>query len=281
MNKHIIKLIILFAIAAVAWSCEKTVVLDLDQTESKVIIEGLVTNKPGYQYVKLSRSVDFYSSEATPRITDGIVTVSDDEGNVFAFEHNPGGDADSTGFYKPETPFVGEIGRTYTLQVLIDGVEYQASDYLYPVTAIDSIRYRVNQNEKDDPEEEGRYFELLLFTKEPQETKDFYFFKMYRNDSLTYDSDSDIYYSDDRFIAENIDGIALPVFFSEGDTGRMEMYSISRNGYIFYNDLWSLLNNDGGISGPPPANPRTNLNNGAMGFFQVSAVVVSETVTVD
>jgi hypothetical protein len=55
------------------------------------------------------------------------------------------------------------------------------------------------------------------------------------------------------------------------------MFSISRLGYVYFNDLSSLLNNDaGGMFGSVPAAPRTNLTNGALGFFQVSAVDISE-----
>ena len=37
-----------------------------------------------------------------------------------------------------------------------------------------------------------------------------------------------------------------------------------------------LINNDGGLFGSPPANVRTNLTNGALGFFQVSAMETRE-----
>ncbi|HMQ00510.1 MAG TPA: DUF4249 family protein, partial [Cyclobacteriaceae bacterium] len=77
----------------------------------------------------------------------------------------------------------------------------------------------------------------------------------------------------DTLLGENISGIASPVLFKQWDWARVEMYSLSRSGYLFYTDLRNLLNNDGGLFGSPPVNPRTNLNNNALGFFQVSAVV--------
>jgi hypothetical protein len=58
----------------------------------------------------------------------------------------------------------------------------------------------------------------------------------------------------------------------------VEVYSLSRVGYVYYNDLFSILNGDGGgMFGPIPAPPRTNLSNGAIGFFQVSAINISST----
>lgn len=269
------KYIILIFTALVFWSCEKTVFLDLDQTPSKIVIEGLVTNQPGYQFVKVTRTVDFYESGETPRITDATVLVEDDLGNEFLYTHNPNNHPDSAGYYLPVTPFVGETGRTYYLTVDVNGEQYEASDKLYDVTSIDSLEYRVNIDEEDDPKEDGKFYEVLMYAKEPQETDDYYLFKFFRNDSLVLYNPSDIYFSDDKTLGEEINGIPSPVFYALGDSARVEMYSLSRTGYVFYNDLFNLINNDGGMFSPPPANSRTNLSNGALGFFQVSSVNIS------
>jgi len=255
--------------------CEKTVLLDLDQMSSKVVIEGLVTNQPGYQFVKVSKTAGFYESGATPRVTNAIVSISDDQGNEFMLTHNPNNQADSMGYYTPITPFVGVLGRTYHLTVNIDGERYEAEDKLYNVTAIDSLEYQVNDDERADPKEEGKFYEVLMYAKEPQETSDYYLFKFFRNDSLKIYNPTDIYFADDKTLGEEINGVQTPVFYAPGDSARVEMYSLSRIGFVFYSDLFNLINNDGGMFSPPPANSRTNLSNGALGFFQVSAVAIS------
>lgn len=261
-----------FALAA----CEKTVILDVTQDQPRVIIEALVTDQSHDQYVKVTRSSGFYDTGASPRIENASVTVADDAGNVYLFVHNPGGDADSAGYYRPATAFAGVVGRTYHLTVQVDEVLYEATDLLTPVTPIDSLGTQINTEEQDDPDKTGKYYEVLLYAKEPRATTDYYLFKFYRNDSLTVDSDTDVYFADDELLGENIDGYPSPVFYGKGDRARLEMYSISREGYIFYSDLQSLLNNDGGLFGQPPSNSRTNLTNGALGFFQTSSVVRSE-----
>ena len=89
---------------------------------------------------------------------------------------------------------------------------------------------------------------------------------------------TDIYFSDDIVLAEKIDGVPSPVYYGPNDTARIEVYSLTRNGFIFYNDLTTVLSNDGGgMFGPIPAPPRSNLSNGALGFFQVSAVQDKQT----
>ena len=95
---------------------------------------------------------------------------------------------------------------------------------------------------------------------------------------LEYANETDVYFSDDELIGENIDGIPLPVLYGPSDQARIEVFSLSRGAFVFYRDLQKLLANDGGMFANPPANPRSNLSNGALGFFQVSAVQSGELV---
>jgi len=265
----------IFLIVVLLSSCDEPYRLDTNQVEAHIIIEGQVTNRPGHQFVKVTRSGGFYETGETPRVTNANILVTDDAGNQFAFVHNPGGRVDSTGIYLPQTPFSGEVGRTYRLNVAIDGEIYEAEDKMFNVTSIDSLSYRVNDDEKDDPKDWGRFYEVLLFAKEPQDTKDYYLFKFYRNDSLKVYNETDIYFADDETLGENINGVASPVYFTPGDIGRVEIYGISRTAFIFYSDLQQLLNNDGGLFSQPPTDSRTNLTNGALGFFQASSLNVN------
>src|SRR5690606_10933926 len=257
-------------------SCEKTVMLDLERTEPHIIIEGLVTDTPELNFVKVTRSTGFYNQGQTPRITNAVVSVADDDGNAFVFNHYEGDDPDSIGFYLPPSGFAGAIGKTYTLSVTADGTTFTATDDLRPLVDIDKLDYRVNENEQSDPEEPGRFYEALLWVKEPKETRDYYLFKSYRNGVLEYQNETDIYFADDELIGENIDGLPLPVFYALGDNARIEVYSLTRAAFVYYRDLQKLLTNDGGLFGTPPANPRGNINGGALGLFQVSAVKSGE-----
>ncbi len=270
------KLAAILIFSVVFWSCDEPVRLDVTQGEARTIIEGQVTNLIGGQYVKVSRSNGFYESGKTPRVTDAAVVVKDDAGNEFPFVHNPRNYADSAGYYLPQAAFIGEVGRTYSLTVTIGDQVYEAQDKLFRVTPIDSLAYQIDEDEKEDPEDEGKFYEVLIYAKEPQDTEDYYLFKFYRNDSLKLDFDTDIYFTDDETLGENIDGVSSPIYFAPGDKAKCEIYSLSRTAFVFYSDLQSLLNNDGGLFSQPPANSRSNLTNGALGFFQASAIHVNE-----
>lgn len=272
------KLSLFIATLLLLTSCEKTIFLDMKQTEPKIIIEGQVTDLATHNYVKISRSTGFYHTGIAPRITDATVTVEDDEGNIFSFIHYQGEHPDSAGFYFPEVPFNGVMNRTYTLTVVTEGKTFTAQDKILRLVPLEKLEYQINTNEQDDPEDPGRFYELLLYVKEPKDTRDYYLFKCYRNGVLEYADENDIYFADDELIGENIDGIPLPVFYEKDDVARVEVYSLTRNAFVFYRDLQKLLNNDGGMFGTPPANPRSNISNGGLGLFQVSAIQTGELV---
>jgi len=267
-------LLIILAVVLLS-GCEETIQLDLKQTPSRLVIEGQVTDVKGLQYVRVSKSQDFYLSGGTQKISDATVTITDNTGESVQLVHNPNGNADSVGYYLPSKDYVGVIGHTYTLNVVVDGSTYTAVDKLLPVTTIDSLGYQLNRFRVRDEPSDGKIWELLMYAKEPQETEDNYLFKFYRNDSLIYTEDTDVYVFNDYGIGERIDGVSSPVYYAPGDKARVEMYSISRDGYLFYNDLNTIMNSDGGMFSPPPANPRSNITGGALGFFQVSAMTTA------
>ena len=273
-----IKIYFLLGLTSFLGACEETVRLDLDQTPPIVVIEGLVTNESRNHFVKVSRSVGFYAGGVAPAITDATVRVSSGEGEVYSYVHNPRNNPSLQGYYFSENVYQGEVGETYFLEVTIGGETYRAEDELLPVTTIDSLEYAIDEDELEDPEDEGRFYEVLLYAKEPQDRKDYYLVKIFRNGREFFDSYEDVYIADDEIFGEEISGLVAPGFFAKRDTAALAMISLTRNGYLFYNDLFNLLNNDGGMFDPPPVNPRTNLSGGALGYFQASSVSVASIV---
>lgn len=261
-------------------ACEETVRLETEQITPQITIEGVVTNQERNHLVRITRSLDFYDYGTVPGVTNATVTVRDDVGNTYNYIHNPENISAEEGYYFSETTFAGEVGRTYTLEVTIGNEQYMASDVMHPVTAIDSLAVRIDEEEFADPDKSGYYHEILFYAKEPRDREDYYLFKFYRNDSIILDEQTDIYFADDELLGEKIDGIPIAGYYKKGDVARVEMYSISRQGYVFYNDLFNILNSDGGMFSPPPANPRTNITNDGLGYFQASALA-SESILVE
>lgn len=262
-------LILIALISLIVFSCEETIVLDLDQTEPVLVIEGLVTNNASYNYVKLSQTGPF-SSTGIDLVSGASVLVSDQNNQQFTFAET------EPGLYLPDTPLEGVVGTTYTLTVEYQGTTYTASEQMPSVNPIDSMSYlRIDDVDEEFAEEE-QFYELYLFLTEPQDEENYYLFKFYRNEEVLDFDGTSVYIFDDVIIGESIEGLATPEYYAKGDLATVEMFGVTRRAYRYFIDLSNNLNNDGGIFSGIPANAGTNIEGGAVGYFQVSALEVGE-----
>jgi hypothetical protein len=269
--KTIIKILLMTFSASAFFGCNETIELDLEQTPPRIIVDGLITNENTAHYVKLSQSVDFYHKGKVPAVSGAEVTVSDNEGNVYHFLESE----TTAGYYAAS--FEGKIGNSYSLEVeLPSGEKLSAEDQMVPVMQVDRLDWIVDEDEKENPREEGFYYRIRIFGEEPAATKDYYLFKFFRNDSIqNFDSKTGVFFADDNLVGGYLDGLESPEHYKKGDEGRFEIYRISRDAFLFYNDLNNILNGDGGMSSPSPTNPRSNIRSSegpGLGLFQVSAV---------
>ncbi len=249
--------------------CEETIELDIEQTQPIYVVEGLVTNQMKNHYVKLTKNVGFYDEVKVPPVTNATIVVSDNSGNSYPFQYNS-----EDSIYYSMDEFEGIVDRVYSLNILIDDDQITASDTLKQVSPIEAVLWEIDEDERENPDKEGYFYEITLTAKEPKETVDYYLFHFYRNDTIQrFDSETGVFFADDVLVKEEIDNFPAPVYYKEDDTARFVMMSITRFGYEFYNGLSLLLNNDGGMFSSIPANPYTNLEGTiATGFFQLSSV---------
>lgn len=266
------KYILLILAAYLCSQCETPIDLDLDQHEPQYVIEGLITNETATHFIKISKTVPFNSTTPAERVKGAVVSIIDDHGNRYDFTET------SDGVYQAGTPFAGSTGRTYHLDLAVDGRHFSAEETMPPIAAIDSIVYTVNEQEREKPEVENEYYEVLLFMDEPQATRDQYLAKFYRNGVLDNFNGEEVYYFDDELLAGEIRGLAAPHFYSRQDTFRFELYSLTPKAFRYFYELDNNINSDGGVFSGTPANILTNLEGGAIGYFQVSGVVAAEVI---
>ena len=100
-------------------SCEKKVNLSYKGNNSRIIIEGNITNEAGPYFVKITKSVNLTATETNPTIDDVLVTISDNAGN------NETLTSLGKGMYRTAV-LNGVEGRTYTLTVKTEGQTYTA-----------------------------------------------------------------------------------------------------------------------------------------------------------
>ena len=244
-------------------SCTEKIDLELDEQKfQRLVVDGWVTNEAQKHRVKLSLTTSFFDKESVPVATGATVTISDGSTTWPLVEETPGN------YYTAATA-QGEVGKTYTLNVDYEGELYTASSYLRPVPQIDSVSYFLNTEEPDDP-----FYELYLYTEEPDGIGDYYMWRVSNNGEALRDSLREIVYVEDTFVdgnyitAWNFDNIDAVI----GDSIKVDQMSITKDAYETFNAILLETEFRGGLFDSPPANVQTNVSNGALGFFGTSAV---------
>lgn len=135
---------ILMLLPLVFFSCRKDIKVKLPEYKQKVVIEASIETN-GYASVFLSYSIPFfgdfdYSQPTDAFIKGAIVTVSDGTLTETLTE-TPG-----IGYYYFGTTLKGQAGKTYYLEVTVNGKTYTANTFIHPPVALDSLYFK---GEKD------------------------------------------------------------------------------------------------------------------------------------
>ncbi|MGA1978644.1 MAG: DUF4249 domain-containing protein [Bacteroidales bacterium] len=126
----------LFCFAALS-ACIDPYTLQIGKYKSLLVVEGLITDENIPYGIKLSYT--FQSADlATPEVTDAVVYITDETGNMASLTYSGGG------IYKTDsTIFTGQTGKTYTLHInTSDGNKYESDPcQMLPVAGVDSVYY--------------------------------------------------------------------------------------------------------------------------------------------
>jgi hypothetical protein len=261
---------VLAFIAVFFWNCEKTVSLDIDQTPELYVIEGLLTDEFKAHQVRIRKTIFFNGEGNGANVSEAEVYVEDDEGQIYPYAEK------EAGIYESIEPFAGVAGKTYTLHVEHEGEVFHASDQLKNAPPIDSLATRLDEEEMADPDDEGRFYEVLVYLSEPQETEDFYLVKFYRNGEIENENGDFVFVYDDLALGSTLEALPAAGYYAIDDMFRIELYSLSQGTFRYYQDLADNIGNDGGMFSGQPANVRTNMKGGAIGLFETSGVASME-----
>ncbi|HPI53055.1 MAG TPA: DUF4249 domain-containing protein [Chitinophagaceae bacterium] len=246
------QLIFLSVILMAFSACTKVVKIDLNGEDPKYVIEGNISDAVGPAVVKISRSVNFDQSNDFPKVSNAQVILSDDAGHRDTLLQTVPGE------YQALT-LQGTPGRTYTLQVQVDGKQFTSISTMPYPTPLDTIN--VLNFGFGGPDQKA----LIPVYKDSAGIKNYYRFIVYKNT----ERQDDIHINDDQFA----DGLVAqqPLFgraeYKSGDEVTIAMQGIDYGAYLYF---YSLLQNTGG--GATPANPVSNIQGGALGYFSAHCI---------
>lgn len=245
-------------------SCEEVIDYELRTSDTKLVVEGLVTDQPGPYTVRLSTTKGYLDEGRTPGVNGALVIITDNHGNADTLV--TAGD----GLYQT-TKLQGTPGYTYYFRAVVSGKEYTAQSYMPTVSPIDSLTFEFKK--KTQMQDEG-YYPILHF-QDPAGKGNYYRWNVFINGELEPDELAVL--SDD--IYDGNYGHA-DMFFpvQQGDLLRVELYGMDKPAYKFWYALQAQQNSSGSPFESTPANSPTNISGGAIGFFGASSVSVIEAI---
>lgn len=265
MHKNKLYLFVMLFLTGIALaSCEKVIDVDLKDASPIIVIEGIVTNRADSQVVRIHRSVPFGESNVFPEVTGAIVTILDNSsGRLFTLrERRPG--------YYMARNFTGRSGTTYNLKVEAGGKVFTASSKMPQQVNLDSLGIAVSTFLG----EEQRTVQLLY--TDPAKEKNYYRFLL----SINGKPSKNIFAYEDNFTngrSVSRELFDLDLNATTGDKAEIEMQCIDAVIFRYWQGL-DQNQNRGGAS-TTPANPVSNISNGALGYFSAHTRQ-NETITI-
>lgn len=246
-------------------ACEKEIDLDLKESEELVVVEGIVHDNLGDNFVKLSKTRAFNNNGSIEKISNAKVLINDGVGGTYTLA-----EVDTIPGYYTNPNLIGITGRNYELIVTVNGNTYTSSSVMNPRIEIDSLSY--NENPKFNPEDSTEYSILCHFT-DPENVVNYYRMKAYA-DRIQKDG----YVNWDDVV---IDGLstALPIFevtYFEGEEATVHLLSVDEANYRYFEAV--RLSQGGEVPGNPESNIKGDKVIGYFGAYAKSeySIIVGE-----
>jgi hypothetical protein len=297
MQMNPIREIILVSFLLLISSCVTQFVPKTNEDKNILVVEGLITDQPGVNTIKLTRSVPLgIKSNARP-VTGSAVTISDNHGNTSNLMEI----ADGTYVTDP-AQFQGIIGRLYTLHIRTNtsnnNLSYESIPIeMKPVPPIDSVYYeKVTLQENNgistqdgcqiylnahDPLNQTKFYRW-----EYSETWEFHLpYNVVPNKQCWISSNSQVINIKNTSLLSEDRIDRYPLFFISNQSDRLNVkysilvnqYSLSEDEYLYWEKLQNTSEQVGGLYDQIPASIPSNIscvddpNEKVLGYFSVSA----------
>lgn len=240
--------------AACLYSCKKIVVLNLNNASPQIVIQGEVTDSAGPYTVYINKSVGFYADNTFPALSGAVVKIQDNLGVSDSLTET------APGIYATHL-LQGFPGHTYTLSVFAQNTNYMSSSTMPLRVPLDSVSFKTTGGfgQKNisavvnfqDPAGIKNYYQFVEFINGVQFNKEIFVF----DDRL----------SDGRYISNTLRTDSS--YLNAGDVLQVNMYCIDEQVYNYFFQLAQSSGVGAFNSSASPANPSSNISNGALGYF--------------
>ncbi len=254
--KKVLSLSMVFITSLVFIACEKVIEVDLEDQESKLIIEAKLSKLDQRITVDISMTTPYFAEAETEYISNAQITLTDQNGLAQLIPYT------QNGHY--ELSFDPSINMTYSISVLIDGKLYEATSIMPGSVPLNNLE---SEFQAATPATDEGYGVFARFN-DPADQENYYRIIHHLNGAIQNDG------SDLQVITDGIGNgnyLKLPLFqqvFNSGDRVFVELVHFDEASYEYFNSLGDILGGQGPTAGTAaPGNPVTNWNGDAGGYF--------------
>jgi hypothetical protein len=286
---------LLFSILLVS-SCITQFVPVIQEEKELLVVQGLITDQPGCDTIKLTKSLPLGEKSAARPVSGCIVSITDDLGSI-VYLSQP-----EEGIYVTPEVFQAKAGRSYTLHITanseFNNLSYESIPMLLkPVPPIDSLYYEKKVIKNPDGFFKGvEECQIYLDTHDPSNNCRFYRWDysetwMLRllfdvpNHICWLSEKSDVVYiettkafSEDRIKRR-------PVIYISNQSDRLKtkysilvnQYSLNEDEYLYWEKIQNITDKVGGLYDLIPASVPSNIRciespeEKVLGYFSVSS----------
>jgi hypothetical protein len=268
----------------------------IDDYEELLVIEGLITDQPGINTIKISKAQPLWKRQYPRPLTGCIVSISSDLGEIYGLKET----VISGTYITDASRFRGEVGREYILHIRTTtesvNLSYESLPMkMIPVPLIDSIYYEKKPILQSHLPLDGCYIYLnthdnsnkcRFYRWEYSETWEFHLPFNFPN-SVCWISNfpAEILIKNTSLLAEaNVVRQAVVSITDPGDKFSVKysilvnQFSLNENEYYYWEQLRNTLDQTGGLYDMIPAVIPNNLfcveepNKKVLGYFGVSSM---------
>jgi hypothetical protein len=264
--------------------CEKNIDIDLKESAPKLVVEGIIENDE-YPTIILTKSVGYFSGLSPQVLAESFVRNAEVYVSNGTLTHKlkeyriPVTPAISFYYYSVDssslaTAFKGALNSSYSLRIITEGKTYTAN------TTIPSLRKRIDSIwSRPAPVPDSAKRNVLVRVSDPQGFGDYVrvFTKVNSGAFLPPFNSAfdDLFIDGTTYEVQMTRGIIRDGIrnndeggsqFNKGDTVTLKMSGIDKATY----DFWQTLEYSYSSVGNPfstPTKVKSNINNGALGYF--------------
>ncbi len=244
------------------YSCIEDYDIESSYYNPVIVIEGLITNEPPPYSVLVHKSIPYDGELQIEPVSDAEVFIITDENETKLY-------LSKEGTYQTEE-ITGNVNTYYTLSVVYENKIYEAGSVMPEASTIDSIQTTIISG----VETEDALYNTTLFLGEKTEKESYYYIELHVNDSnISSFTGLQIYPVFTDYYMNNIRSYTLPYDFRKGDNVNIKIYSLTEEMFVYLNTLNIQVLHYYDYIHLFPENLPSVFSNGALGYFQVSAVV--------